>query len=99
MITLKKRKMKITMPYNVECTHRGQYRAYGDSYYKFRVETAQNLDRETVIELTGKHTKHWQSKKEWENNLSNPDKYFSGYCEITPQSYGYFVEFCEPYTD
>ncbi len=85
----------------VETVHVGQRHRYGDSFYEFRVFTKENLDRETVIQLTdNRRISHkWQSKEEWKNNYSNADAYFSGYCDIQPQKYGYFVQYCEPYTD
>ena len=94
--------MEITVLPQVECLHAGQRHAYGDSFYEYQVYTEKPMERKDIIIACNKRNhfgKEWKTKEEWRKKVGCAIDYFAGYCEIIKNAKGYFVRFCEPYTD
>jgi hypothetical protein len=82
--------------FQVEWTHVGQYRPYGDT---FRVaEVITDASAEDVLELIKVFFNYNVPLKEnW--NPNDMGDYFAGYCTVEPITGGYKYTKCEPYTD
>lgn len=85
----------------VKCTHAGQYRPYGDSYYVYEVYLEGDYTKEDVLDYCFKEIsrRKMQSRNEWSEAHGDPDKYFAGYYELIKTDYGYKYTVCLPYTD
>ena len=85
----------------VKCTHAGQYRPYGDSYYVYELYLDGEYTKEDVLDYSFKEIsrRKMQSRSEWSEAHGDPDKYFAGYYELIKTDYGYKYTVCFPYTD
>jgi hypothetical protein len=85
----------------VKCTHAGQYRAYGDSYYVYELYLEGDYSKEDVLDYCFKEIsrRKMQSRREWSEAHGDPGKYFAGYYELIKTDYGYKYTVCFPYTD
>lgn len=85
----------------VKCTHAGQYRAYGDSYYVYELYLDGDYTKEDVLDYCFKEIsrRKMQSRSEWSEAHGDPGKYFAGYYELIKTDYGYKYTVCFPYTD
>lgn len=85
----------------VKCTHTGQYRPYGDSYYVYELYLDGDYTKEDVLDYCFKEIsrRKMQSRNEWSEAHGDPDKYFAGYYELIKTDYGYKYTVCFPYTD
>lgn len=85
------------MATEVKWTQRGQRHAYGDSFYVAEIHTDEKLTEEEILKLVNNRSR--LPYAEWRKHFGNPSIYFGGYYTITPTSYGYKYEGCNPYTD
>lgn len=89
-------------------THSGQYRRYGDSFYKWDIET--DLPKEEVLkkcfeELADKWDHDLPEQNEWKLNVRSGGSheydygyYFAGYYSLHKTNGGYEFTICKPYT-
>lgn len=84
------------MAVELKWTKCGQYHAYGDSHYVCEIHTDEELTKEQILKLVKNHRLPYA---EWSKNFGDPNVYFSGYYQISKQSYGYRYEGVDPYTD
>ena len=87
----------------VKCVHAGQRHAYGDSFYEYEIHLEGNakVSEEGILaycfaEISKRKV---QSRPEWQHACGDMGKYFAGYYELYPTSYGYKYVTCSPYTD
>lgn len=92
-------------------THSGQYKRYGDSFYKW--EVISDLPKEEVLSkcFTDLAKAKYPTKEEWWRNIANEKRYdmryyFHGYYTFTEAFFdvdaganGYYFTVCHPYTD
>jgi hypothetical protein len=81
-------------------THSGQYRAYGDSFRVWEIQT-DSTDEKEVLEycFTTLYKRRVPEHAEWSRNTGNADCYFGGYYTLQRITGGYKFTICEPYTD
>ena len=87
--------------------HSGQYKRYGDSFYKWIIKT--DLPKEKVLEKCFKELAkaEYPEYAEWLKNINDDKKgdmgyYFHGYYtleRVNGYDYGYGFTVCHPYTD
>lgn len=88
---------------NAECTHAGQWGAYGDSEYTYNIMTegGKEIPEEDLLpycfSLVGRSS--IQTRREWQEAHGDAGKYFAGYYELSKQPYGYYFKYVSPYTD
>ena len=90
--------------FKAEKIHSGQYRRYGDSFYKWAIES--DLSKEQVLKKCFNELAkaEYPNYEEWLKNVNGDMKgnlgyYFHGYYTLDETKMGYHFTVCHPYTD
>lgn len=85
--------------YQVEWTHSGQYRPYGDTFRVAEIKT-EDTNPQSILELMKTFFKYdVPLKKDWDNKRKTMEEYFAGYCTVEVIPGGFKYTKCEPWTD
>ena len=83
--------------YQVEWTHSGQYRPYGDTFRVAEIKT-EDTNPQSILELMRVFFRYDVPLKEnW--GKGTMAEYFAGWCTVEPIEGGFRYTKCEPWTD
>jgi len=88
--------------YNIECTHSGQKRAYGDLYKEFTVKADKPEDEVREYCTASVHACGLTNEQYNRDNRDNPsaENHFRSSYTLTKRGYGeYFYRVISPFTD
>ncbi len=86
----------------IELVQSGQDRKYGDYYYKYKIETSNDAEIETIFEKIkeqfGSNHTNAIPELQYRKEDTNANNHFRNYYIFKKESYGYFLTITSPST-